>query len=97
MKVSMKVVLEDPEPRVFRLTADARDVRRYEGHFRQSFLTSELSMTQLTQLAWATMARRGLFKGSYEGFDEVCTEVEGDEGTEQIVPDPIQPDLLDVS
>jgi hypothetical protein len=91
MKVSMSVTLDkDGEESVTRISADARDVRKYEGEFKASFLTTELSMVQLTQLAYVTMLRLGAFTGSYDTFDAQCVEVEGVD--EEPVPDPTGPD-----
>lgn len=78
MKTKIKIVLETPDgEKTDTVTADARDIRNYEAEFQQSFLTTDLSMTQITQLAYVTMKRLGRFKGSYDVFDNQCTEAEG--------------------
>ena len=77
MKIKMKVVLETPDgEKSDEVTADARSVRAYESEFGVSFITSELSMIQLTQLAYVAMKRAKTFAGSYDVFDEQCVEVE---------------------
>lgn len=84
MRVTMKVILETPDgEKTDTVVADARDIRNYESEFDRSFLTSELSMTQLTQLAYVTLKRLGRFAGSYDVFDSQCTEVEGSDDVEE--------------
>lgn len=93
MKVQMKVVLDTPTGDLAQeVTADARDIRAYESEFGASFLTTELSMTQLTQLAYVTMKRTGRFTGTYQSFDSECVEVESvDEEAERLDPTPPGP------
>lgn len=76
MKVTMQVVLETPDgDKTDAVTADARDIRNYEAQFGQSWVTTETSFTQMTQLAFVAMKRLGKFTGSYDVFDSVCVEV----------------------
>lgn len=78
MRVRMKVVLETPDgEKTDTVVADARDIRNYESEFDRSFLSTELSMIQLTQLAYVTLKRGKAFTGSYDVFDSQCVEVEG--------------------
>lgn len=89
MKVRMKVVLETPDgEKTDSVVADARDIRNYESEFDRSFLSTELSMIQLTQLAYVTLKRTKAFSGSYDVFDSQCVEVEGqdDEPDEPVRP-----------
>jgi len=77
MRVLMKIVLETPDgEKTDEITADARDIRHYESEFDVSFLTSELSLIQLTQLAYVTMKRLKKFVGSWDVFDGQCVDIE---------------------
>lgn len=77
MRVQLKITLETPDgDKTDTITADGRDLRNYEAEFQQSFLTTETSYTQYTQLAYVTMKRASRFKGSYDVFDSQCVEVE---------------------
>ena len=77
MRVKIKITLETPDgDKTDIVTADGLDVRNYETEFRKSFLTTETSYIQYTQLAYVTMKRLGRFKGSYDVFDSQCVEVE---------------------
>lgn len=87
MKIKIKIVLETPDgEKTDTVTADARDVRAYESEFQTSFITSELSMTQLTQLSYVSMKRAKTFVGSYDVFDSQCIEVES--GSEETPESP---------
>lgn len=91
MRVKIKITLETPDgEKTDTVTADARDVRNYEAEFQVSFLTTDLSMIQITQLAYVTMKRLGMFTGSYDVFDSQAVEVEGtdEEPVEQARPTP---------
>lgn len=90
MRVKIKIILDTPDgEKSDTITADSRDVRNYEGEFQVSFLTTELSMVQITQLAYVTMKRLGKFSGSYDMFDSQAIDVEGaDAEEEDIVPRP---------
>lgn len=84
----MKVALETPDgEKTDTVVADARDIRNYESEFATSFVTTELSYTQMTQLAYVAMKRQGIFKGSYDVFDSQCTDVDSADD----VPEPVRP------
>jgi len=77
MRVKLKITLETPDgDKTDVIAADGRDIRNYEAEFKKSFLTTETSYVQYTQLAYVTMKRAGRFKGSYDVFDSQCVEVE---------------------
>lgn len=83
MKTRIKIVLETPDgEKTDQLVADARDIRSYESQFSTSFLTTDLSMTQITQLAFVTMKRLGQFTGSWDVFNSQCVEVESADDAE---------------
>jgi hypothetical protein len=89
MKITMKVVLETPDGETTEeVVADARDIRRYESEFDKSFVTSELSMIQMTQLAYVSLKRLKKFTGSYDVFDSQCVEVEAADEEEPVGPTP---------
>lgn len=78
MKINMSVTLETPDgEKTDRVVADARDIRNYESEFGASWVTTDTSYTQTTQLAYVAMKRRGSFKGSWDVFDSQCTDIEG--------------------
>lgn len=61
----------------------AVDLRRYEGHFKQSVLIEPMSLTMLTFLAWSAGRREGALNGEftrYEAFDAKCLGV-------RVIPD----------
>jgi hypothetical protein len=77
MRVKLKITLETPDgDKTDVISADGRDIRNYEAEFEKSFLTTETSYIQYTQLAFETMKRLGRFKGSYDVFDSQCVSVE---------------------
>jgi hypothetical protein len=84
MRIPIKVVLEqDGNEQTETVIADSRDVRAYEAEFDRSFLTTDLSLTQISQLAFCALRRQGRFKGSWDVFDASAIDVEGadeDEG-----------------
>jgi hypothetical protein len=79
MRIPIKVVLEeqDGQERTETIVADSRDVRAYEAEFDTSFLTTDLSVTQITQLAFCALRRQGRFRGSWDVFDSSAVDVEG--------------------
>jgi hypothetical protein len=76
MKIKMQITLDkDGSEEKLDLVADDRDVRAYESEFSSNWLTTELSYTQLGQLAWLTARRQGKFKGSWDVFNAMAVEV----------------------
>jgi hypothetical protein len=89
MRIPIKVVLEEEgKERTETVTADSRDVRTWESENSDSFLSSTLSVTQISQLAFYAMRRTGLFKGSWDVFDASAIDVEGvdDEEVGEVEP-----------
>lgn len=100
MHIPLKIELEraDGEIEKIEVTADARDVRGYETEYKVSWLSTELSFVQLSQLAWITARRQKKFTGSYDVWDAQAIDVtsgSGDEAGEISSSDPIQPEATE--
>ena len=76
MKIKIKVTneQEDGSEITYEVIADGRDVRKYEEHFETSWIATELSMTQVSQLAWVASRRQGLYEGDWASFDKINTD-----------------------
>jgi hypothetical protein len=75
MRFKLKVEFEDgTEHEIF---ADGRDVRKWEAAKNASVASEEFgSFTSMSELARFAMVRQGLYKGTWEEFDQVCTGVQ---------------------
>jgi len=76
MKINLTVTNDlDGQDQTYEVIADGRDVRKYEESFEISWLATDMSYIQMTQLAWVASRRHGLFEGDYAAFDKVNTGV----------------------
>jgi len=76
MKISMHVTNDlDGQDQEYDVVADGRDVRKYEEIFEISWLATDMSYIQMTELAWVASRRHGLFEGDYAAFDKINTGV----------------------
>lgn len=78
MKIRLHVENEVPDQdqdQVFDVVSDSRDVRKYEEAFSTSWINTELSITQMAQLAWVTLRRQGLYEGDWPSFDKINIDV----------------------
>lgn len=70
----------------FKVTADGRDIRAYEGATGESFLTTRFSYTQVADLAGYAAIRLGLWNGTHEEFVEHNVSVQMIGETEVLDP-----------
>jgi len=84
VKIKMHVELEksDGKLETFDVVSDARDIRGYEAEFKESWIATELSFTQMSQLAWITARRARKFSGSYDVWDAEAVDVSSSEEDE---------------
>ena len=76
MKINMHVTNDlDGQDQEYDVMADGRDVRKYEEIFGISWLATDMSYIQMTELAWVASRRHGLFTGDYDAFDKINTGV----------------------
>jgi len=76
MKINIHVTNDlDGQDQEYDVVADGRDVRKYEEIFQISWLATDMSYIQITELAWVASRRHGLFDGDYAAFDKINTGV----------------------
>ena len=84
----------------FEVASDARDIRRWESEHGDSYIRTQISMTQIAQLVYLALRRTGQINGrypSYEDFDAHCVETKGIGAPAPLVADPTPPDRMDAS
>lgn len=72
----------------YKVQADGRDIRAYEAASGQSFLTTQFTYTQMTNLAAHAAIREGRWDGSAEEFVEHNISVQIDGPGERLDPTP---------
>lgn len=83
MSLRQKVRLQyeaDGQPREVVAEYSAVDLRAWETTFKESALSSDMSVSMLTWLGHHAAVRHGLVNGdlkTYKAFDAVCMDVEG--------------------
>jgi hypothetical protein len=80
MSLAQKVRLELEDGREIEAVYDGRDIRAWEGKFRQSSLTADMSVSMLSWLGWHAAVRQNLVNGelsTWEKFDAACVDVSG--------------------
>lgn len=78
MKQTFTVQMDDGAS--YRIESDARDIRRWESEYGESFLSKRFSFTTIAQLAYFAGKRTGVLNGayqSYEDFDAHCVDASG--------------------
>jgi len=89
-------IVEMEDGTVHEIESDARDIRKWEATYGKSFMTSELSFTEVAQVAYIAGRRTGVLNGTYptyDAFDAACVDARGKTvaGATQLVGDPTRP------
>lgn len=74
------LIAEMDDGTTYIVSADARDLRRWEAEQGQSWMSTTFGLTHLAQLAYLALRRTGQLNGrypSYEDFDNACINVTG--------------------
>lgn len=74
------LIAEMDEGTTFIVSADARDLRKWEALNDQSWMGTTFGLTHLAQLAYYALQRTGQLNGrypTYEDFDNACINVTG--------------------
>jgi hypothetical protein len=75
MRIRFKVEFEDGS--THEVAADGRDIRKWEAAKGSSIASEEFgSFTSMSELARFAMVRQGIFSGTWEEFDQICTGLE---------------------
>jgi hypothetical protein len=94
MKIKLTIGMDkgDDQEESFDVIADGRDVRKYEETFAISWLATDMSYIQMTQLAWIAARRHDRFEGDYASFAAVNTGVRSEnlEAGEVVAGNPTQ-------
>lgn len=74
-KIVNKQVVEMDDGEELRVVSDQRDIAKWEVHPQH---TNDRPHLMVRFLAWSALNRQGLWKGTFEKFNEQCVEVRDD-------------------